>query len=69
MKLNLTNKGTVSRARQGRCFKAGPISLGDNERIVDTVVMGNEKLWNAFQEREALCQLTELIQATNASPR
>ncbi len=57
-----TNKGTVSRPSKVGVLSQDQFAY-DNERIVDTVVMGNQKLWNAFQEREALCQLTDLTEA------
>jgi len=57
-----TNNGTVSRPAKVGVLKQDQFAY-DNERIVDTVVMGNETLWNAFKEREELCQLSELSEA------
>lgn len=54
-----TNNGTVSRPARVGVLKQDQFAY-DNERIVDTVIMGNEVLWGAFKEREELCNLTEL---------
>ncbi len=57
-----TNNGTVGRPARVGVLKQDQFAY-DNERIVDTVVMGNEVLWNAFKEREELCLLSELSEA------
>jgi len=56
-----TNNGTVGRPARVGVLKQDQFAY-DNERIIDTVVMGNETLWSAFKEREELCQLTELTE-------
>jgi ATPase subunit of ABC transporter with duplicated ATPase domains len=53
-----SNRGTVSRPARVGVLKQDRFAY-DNERIIDTVVMGNETLWNAFKERDALCELPE----------
>ena len=53
-----TNRGTVSRPPRVGVLKQDRFAF-DNERIIDTVIMGNETLWNAFKERDALCELPE----------
>jgi len=57
-----TNNGTVNRPSRVGVLKQDQFAY-DNERIVDTVIMGNEVLWNAFKEREELCNLSELTEA------
>ena len=57
-----TNNGTVNRPSRVGVLKKDQFAY-DNERIVDTVIMGNEVLWNAFKEREELCNMTELTEA------
>ncbi|MBC8000098.1 MAG: ATP-binding cassette domain-containing protein [Leptolyngbya sp.] len=56
-----TNKGTISRPKKVGVLKQNQFAY-DNERIVDTVVMGNETLWNAFKERDALCEEANLTE-------
>lgn len=53
-----TNRGTVSRPKRVGVLKQDRFAF-DNERIIDTVIMGNEALWNAFKERDALCEIAE----------
>jgi len=54
-----TNNGTISRPRRVGVLKQDQF-VYDNERIIDTVVMGNETLWGAFKERDAICELPSL---------
>jgi ATPase subunit of ABC transporter with duplicated ATPase domains len=54
-----TNSGTVSRPAKVGVLKQDQFAH-DNDRIVDTVIMGNSTLWNAFQERDRLCEIEEL---------
>jgi ATPase subunit of ABC transporter with duplicated ATPase domains len=54
-----SNRGTVSRPRQIGVLKQDRFAY-DAERIIDAVIMGNETLWNAFKERDALCELSDL---------
>jgi ATPase subunit of ABC transporter with duplicated ATPase domains len=51
-----TNKGTVTRPRKVGVLKQDQFAY-DNERIIDTVMMGNSLLWQTFKERDALCEL------------
>ncbi len=54
-----TNRGTVSRPKRVGVLKQDQFAY-DKERIIDTVVMGNETLWSAFKERDALCEVPDL---------
>lgn len=54
-----SNRGTVTRPRQVGVLKQDQFAY-DNERIIDTVVMGNETLWSAFKERDELCEVPDL---------
>lgn len=54
-----SNRGTVKRPRRIGVLKQDRFAY-DAERIIDTVIMGNETLWNAFKQRDALCELPEL---------
>lgn len=29
----------------------------DRRRVIDTVIMGNRRLWDALEERDAICRL------------
>lgn len=57
-----SNRGTVTRPK-----KTGVLSQDqnafDNERIIDTVMMGNATLWESLKERNALCELDDLSDA------
>ena len=57
-----TNRGTVNRPK-----KTGVLSQDQNafdeERIIDTVMMGNATLWNTLKERNDLCELDDLSDA------
>jgi len=54
-----SNRGVINRPARVGVLKQDQFAY-DNERIIDTVVMGNEKLWSAFKERDALCEVTDL---------
>jgi len=56
-----TNSGTVSRPRKVGVLKQDQFAF-DNERIIDTVIMGNDILWSAFKERDALCEIADLTE-------
>ncbi len=56
-----SNNGTISRPRRVGVLQQDQFAF-DNERIIDTVVMGNNKLWQAFKERDALCELPQLTE-------
>jgi len=53
-----TNRGTVNRPRKVGILSQDQFAF-DNERIVDTVMMGNSALWAALNERNALCEASE----------
>src|SRR5580700_4385263 len=48
-----SNRGTVSRPRRIGVLKQDQFAY-DQERIIDTVIMGNNNLWQALKERNAL---------------
>ncbi|HEY9754334.1 MAG TPA: ATP-binding cassette domain-containing protein [Oculatellaceae cyanobacterium] len=54
-----SNRGIVSRPKKVGVLKQNQFAY-DDERIIDTVIMGNDTLWQAFKERAELCELTEL---------
>lgn len=56
--IEASNSGTVSRPRRVGVLKQNQFAY-DNERIIDTVVMGNEVLWSAFKEKDRLCEQAE----------
>src|SRR5687768_7550978 len=56
--LEPTNRGTVNRPRKVGVLRQNQNEF-DNERIIDTVMMGNPTLWKAVKERDALCELPE----------
>src|SRR3982750_2691447 len=47
-----SNRGTVSKPRKVGVLKQDQFAF-DDKRIIDTVIMGNEPLWTALQERDA----------------
>ena len=53
-----TNRGTVSRPKKMGVLRQDQFAF-DEERILDTVMMGNSRLWNALKERNELCNATE----------
>lgn len=57
-----TNRGTISRPKKLGVLRQDQNAF-DNERILDTVIMGNKTLWDALQERDALCQLSDFTDA------
>jgi ATPase subunit of ABC transporter with duplicated ATPase domains len=52
-------KGTVVRPRKIGLIRQDQFAF-DAYRVIDTVVMGNARLWAALQEREALYEKTDL---------
>lgn len=54
-----SNTGTVQRPKHVGVLKQDQFAY-DNERIIDTVIMGNETLWSAFKEKDILCELPDL---------
>ena len=59
--IEASNRGTVTRPRHVGVLKQDQFAY-DNERIIDTVVMGKGMLWSAFKERDALCEVSELTE-------
>jgi ATPase subunit of ABC transporter with duplicated ATPase domains len=59
--LEASNAGTITRPRKVGVLKQDQFAY-DNERIIDTVVMGNDILWQAFKERDALCEVENLTE-------
>src|ERR1700722_3078676 len=49
--IEASNRGTVSRPRKIGILKQNQFAY-DNERIIDTVIMGNDLLWKTFKERD-----------------
>ena len=49
-----TNRGTVSQPRRTGVLSQDQFAF-DDERIIDTVIIGNQTLWNTLKERDALC--------------
>jgi ATPase subunit of ABC transporter with duplicated ATPase domains len=56
-----SNNGTVTRPRKVGVLKQNQFAY-DDERIIDTVIMGNDPLWQAFRERDRLCELSTLTE-------
>ena len=56
---SLPQKGTVVRPRKLGVLKQDQFAF-DQFRVVDTVIMGNERLWQALQAREVLYAKTDL---------
>ncbi len=59
--LEPSNRGTISRPSRVGILKQDQYAY-DKERIIDTVIMGNEVLWSAFKERDELCEIAELTE-------
>src|SRR5271169_4559168 len=57
--IEASNRGTVTRPKRVGVLKQNQFAY-DDERIIDTVVMGNDLLWQTFKERDALCEVPNL---------
>lgn len=57
-----TNRGKVIRPKKVGVLRQDQYAF-DNERIVDTVMMGNAVLWNALKERNELCNASDFTDA------
>jgi ATPase subunit of ABC transporter with duplicated ATPase domains len=57
-----SNRGTVSKPRKVGVLKQDQFAF-DDKRIIDTVIMGNEPLWTALQERDTICAATDITDA------
>lgn len=53
-----TNRGTITKPKKVGVLRQDQFAF-DNERIIDTVMMGNPTLWQALEERNRLCSATE----------
>lgn len=56
-----SNNGLITRPAKVGVLKQNQFAF-DNERIIDTVVMGNEILWKAFKERDEICAKENLTE-------
>jgi len=56
-----SNSGVINRPRKIGVLKQDQFAY-DNERIIDTVVMGNNVLWQALKERNHLCEVPDLTE-------
>ena len=54
-----SNNGTITRPRRVGVLKQNQYAY-DDERIIDTVIMGNDILWSALKERDALSELSDI---------
>ena len=57
-----TNRGTVTRPRRTGVLSQDQFAF-DDERIIDTVIMGNQTLWNTLRERDSLCAKSDISEA------
>src|SRR5689334_9462499 len=55
-------KGTVTRPAQLGVLRQDQFAF-DRFRVIDTVIMGNARLWAALEEREQLYQITDMTDA------
>lgn len=52
--IEASNRGTISKPRRVGVLSQNQFAFDEN-RIIDTVMMGNQTLWNALEERNTLC--------------
>jgi ATPase subunit of ABC transporter with duplicated ATPase domains len=55
-------KGTVTRPEKVGVLRQDQFAF-DDYRVIDIVIMGNARLWNALEERERLYQITDMTDA------
>ena len=55
-------KGTVVRPRKLGVLSQDQFAF-DAYRVIDTVIMGNKRLWAALEERDKICEKTEMSDA------
>src|SRR5215468_7199232 len=55
-------KGTVARPRKLGVLSQDQFAF-DAHRVIDTVIMGNKRLWAALEERDKIYEKTELSDA------
>src|ERR1051325_2407561 len=53
-----SNRGTIAKPKKVGVLRQDQYAF-DNERIIDTVMMGNPVLWEALKERNELCSGSE----------
>src|SRR5579871_1353235 len=53
-----SNRGSITKPKKVGVLSQDQFAF-DNERIIDTVMMGNAGLWQALVERNALCNASE----------
>ncbi len=58
-----TNRGTVIKPKKVGVLRQNQFEF-DNDRIIDTVMMGNATLWVALKERNELCNAPEFTDAS-----
>ena len=56
--IEASNRGTVTKPRKVGVLSQDQFKF-DNERIIDTVMMGNAPLWEALKERNILCEASD----------
>ena len=61
-------KGTVVRPRKVGVLRQDQYAF-DKYRVIDTVVMGNKRLWDALAERDALYARARDVQRGRHAPR
>ncbi|MBC7528390.1 MAG: ATP-binding cassette domain-containing protein [Chthonomonadaceae bacterium] len=57
-----SNRGTISKPRKVGVLRQNQNEFNEN-RIIDTVMMGNPALWSAMNERNQLCLLSDFTEA------
>lgn len=57
-----SNRGTITKPSRIGVLRQDQFAF-DNERIIDTVMMGNATLWGALKERNDLCNAAEFTDA------
>src|SRR5258706_5116431 len=57
-----SNRGRITMPRRFGVLRQDQFAF-DNERIVDTVMMGNAPLWTALKERNEICSASEFTDA------
>jgi ATPase subunit of ABC transporter with duplicated ATPase domains len=54
-----SNRGTIIKPKRVGVLRQNQYEF-DNERIIDTVIMGNGTLWAALKERDAICNKDDI---------
>jgi ATPase subunit of ABC transporter with duplicated ATPase domains len=61
-------KGTVVRPKKLGILSQDQFAF-DQYRVIDTVIMGNKRLWAALEERDQLYSKTEMTDCASRKPR